>query len=428
MLNHLKRLSNSEAKKRLLSNFFSLSILQLLTYLIPLLTIPYLVRVLGVANFGLISFVAAVVSYFQIVVDFGFNYTATREISIHRDNNEMLNEIFSSVMTIKFILSVVCAILMCILLLFVVKFSKDWDIFLLTFGVIIGQMLFPVWFFQGLERMKYITYLNILSKSIFTITIFVFVKNSNDYFWVPLLNSLGMIIVGVWSLLIIRNEFGISYRIQTLSKLMFYFRDGWNIFISNLAVSLYSATTLVLLGLFTNNIVVGYYSIADKLILAIKGMISPISQALFPYISRLALNSKDQVLDLLKKMIFVFGTVMLIISLFIFVFADIVVVKLFGINASDSIIILRILSIIPFLVSLDTILGVLNMLVFKRNKEYRNIILCSGILNLLIALLLIPTYKHIGAAISVLFVELLITISLFVYTQRNDLKIFGRHN
>jgi len=425
MLKKLLVFVNNDDKKRLISNFFSLSILQILSYLIPLITLPYLVRVLGVGNFGLISFATATISYFQIIVDYGFNYTATREISIHRDNKEKIIEIFSSVLTIKFFLLLFSSLVVSVLILTITRFNKDWVVYFATFGMVIGQMLFSIWFFQGIESMKYITYLNVIAKTFFTLAIFIFIKKPDDYYLVPVFNSLGIIVVGIWSLFIIRRKFGIFFRIQPFDRILFYFKDGWFIFVSNLSVSLYTLTTTVLLGLFTNNTIVGYYAVADKLISAFKAMISPISQALFPYISRIAIYSKEKAFKILRQLFFSIGSFMLMVALFLFIFANTIILKLFGNNALESVIILRILAVIPFIVALDTIFGSLNMLVFKRNKMYSNIIISAGLLNLLLAIILIPIYKHIGAAVSVLIVELYILFRLIRYTQKSDLKIFG---
>jgi PST family polysaccharide transporter len=196
----IKNLFATKTRRKLFENFLSLSFLQFANYIFPLITLPYLVRVLGPEKYGLIAFAQAFIGYFQILTDYGFNLSATREISINRENKEKVSEIFSSVMIIKFFLLLFSLGLMTIIVFSFKKFRQDWLIYYLTFGMVLGQTLFPIWFFQGMGRMKYITFLNVLAKLIFTIAIFIFVKRSSDYLYIPLLNSSGFIVAGILAL------------------------------------------------------------------------------------------------------------------------------------------------------------------------------------------------------------------------------------
>mgnify|MGYP000464591323 FL=1 len=145
MINKIKNMVNSEDKKRLASNFFSLSVLQVFTYVLPLLTLPYLVRVLGVETFGLVAFATAFITFFNILVDYGFNLSATREVSIHRENKDKITEIYSSVLAIKFILIFVSLIILSFIVFTFEKFSSHSILYFITFISVIGQALFPIW-------------------------------------------------------------------------------------------------------------------------------------------------------------------------------------------------------------------------------------------------------------------------------------------
>ena len=423
MLNKIKSLANTEDKKRLLSNFFSLSVLQGANYILPLITLPYLVRVLGVEYFGLLAFAMAIITYFLIITDYGFNLTATREISINRDNKEKLIEIFSSVMSVKLLLMFISFGLLIVIVFSFEKFTKDWLIYFTTFGIVVGQVLFPVWFFQGIEKMKYITYLNILSKVIFTVAIFIFVEEESDFYLVPLLNSMGFIVSGIWSLIIIKREFDISFKFQSLNVLKIKFIEGWYIFLSQIKISLFSNTNIIILGLLAGNNAVGYFVAAEKLIRSLSSLQVPITQSLFPYISKNIrinkLNTINQILKISKIGTFIY----IIIMFFVFIYSEEIILLIFGEAMIESVLVLKILLFLPLSIFLNNMFGTQILLNLGKDKLFFKILLLTAILNIIILIPLTNELSYIGTAISVLISEIFLLLGMYFFARKEFCKI-----
>lgn len=426
MLSRVKALINNEEKKRMLSNFFSLSILQGANYILPLITLPYLVRVLGAEYFGLLAFATATIAYFQILTDYGFNLTATREISIHRDNKKKLVEIYSSVMIIKSLLMLLSFCILCILVFGFKKFSKDYIVYLLTFGVVIGQVMFPVWFFQGMERMKYTTYLNILAKSIFTVAIFIFVKDKSDYYIVPLLTSVGFIVSGILSLVIIKKEFGISFKLQSIKTIKEYLIDGWHVFISRFYVSIYTTTNTVLLGLFTNNTIVGYYSIAEKVVTAIGGLFEPANQAIYPYLARLYNKDFKQFVKFLKSTSIVFIVISLSLVIIAQASKDIIVYLVAG-DYSKEISTILVILLLRVITSPFGPLFSNSLIVMQRKKEFLKVMNYTVALDLLVVPPSIYFYGVMGMVYSFISVLIIHVLLLMYYLKQsiNSKQVLG---
>lgn len=310
----MNKLIDISERKRFLGNFLSLATLQGLNYILPLLTLPYLVRVLGADKFGTLALATAIVGYFIVITDYGFNYTATREVSLYRENPEKLNEIFSSVMIIKSILLLISLLVLVLLTIFFDRFSSDPLLYFLTFGIVFGQVLFPIWFFQGVEKMKYITIINIVSKVCFTLAIFILVKHSSDYHLVPLLTSLGAIFAGIYSLYLIYKKFNIRFSFQKISTIKSYLKGGSHLFFTSALSNLLTSSGVIVLSFVASTSIVGYYSAIEKLFRAVVGLFSPITQALYP-ISCNKVNQKETAKKYIQKLILVIGGLALFVGI-----------------------------------------------------------------------------------------------------------------
>lgn len=416
---------NSREKKVILGNIFSLSTLQIVNYLLPLITVPYLMRVVGPDKYGLIAFAQAFMQYFIIATTYGFNFSATREISTNRGDAVKVSQIFNSVMFIKFILLTICFFTFIAIVYSFSIFRNDWPIYIFSFGTVVGDMLFPVWFFQGIEKMKYITILNVISKSIFTLFIFILIKEQQDYLYVPLINSIGFIVAGIFGLYIAFKNYQIRLVVPAVSSIKYHLKEGWHIFISMLSISLYTTSNTFILGFFTNTTVVGYYAAAEKIIRLILQLFRPFSQAMFPYISKLAKESKERTIDILNKLLYSTFCVFFIIIVIVNIFANNIVYIILGDQFTSSIIILRISSLLLIIIPMASIFANLSILPFKLDRNLSKIYITGGILNLFLLFLLLYVYplEGAGAAISNLITEFFLTIMMFTVLRSNNVRL-----
>lgn len=407
-------------KESIVSNIFNLLLLQGINYIMPLVTFPYLVRVLGVDQYGILSLSLAVTSYFVLITDYGFNLSATRQVSIYRDNPQKINEIFGSILIIKLILMGICFFLMICLILVIEKFSQIQDLLFLSFGMVLGQILFPIWLFQGMEKMKYITYLSVLAKLIFTIGIFIFVKGESDIWLVPFLNSIGLIVVGVFSLILVIRQFGVRFYIPDRDSLCFYLKDGWNLFTSNLAILGYKNNSILILAFYLDPINLGFYSIGKKIFEAINGLNVVLSQAFFPSVSKAQAESKTAISESLKSLFKLSVVLSVGIFLMTFFFSDFISLLVSGKAEGTVIEILQLLAVALFIIGIN-IPAVQYLLSTGNSKKFSIIVWIGVIVDLFLLLLLVPRLDYKGALYATLISETLITLSLY-YTSYSILK------
>lgn len=400
----------------------SLSVLQAANYILPLITVPYLVRVLGPEKFGLVAFAQAFAQYFVMFIDYGFNFSATREIALHRRDSHRLSEIFSSVIFAKLILAAAAVLIFVVIVSTFGKFRQDALLYAVAFSVIIGNLMFFQWFFQGMEKMKYITLLNITTKVVFVLLIFYFVKRESDYVLTALFYSLGFIFSGLISIYVVCRHFSVKLVIPSIKAIKREFINGYYIFITAIASSLYTTGNIFILGMLTNNIIVGYYSAGEKLVKAVQALFNPISQSIFPHISALAGSSKTAALSFVRKVVLFSGAFTFLISLLLLVFAPQIVQIVLGDKFAPTVVVIRILAFLPFVCSLGNIFGTQLMINLGLSKVFAWIISGAGIVNLILAIILIPLYRQNGMALAVITTETLITLSMFIVLEIRQLS------
>lgn len=423
MLSTLK--TTCRRNRRVLGNFFSLSVVQFANYMAPLITLPYLFRVLGPARYGLIELARIITVYFLMLTDYSFSLSATREVSIRRDDPRRISEVFSAVLVLRLLLVILSVLILAAAVLALPKLRADWPVYALSFGHVIGMWLFPVWLFQGLERMRHIATLNIAAKTLVIVGIFSLVRNADDYLYVPLLHSSGAILTGLVGLILAIRNFGVRLHPPSIAVLKHEFLDGWHLFVSKMATTMYTTSNAVILGLFTDYTYVGYYAAGDKIVRAVQGLQLPLSQAIFPHIGRLASQSRQAALLYAGRIARLVAVATLAMSAALFLGAPYITRAVQGGPSQEGTTVIRILAFLPFIIGLSNILGIQIMVNFGLQKVLTKILVAAGVLNVTVALALVVPLKHAGVATAALLAESFVTVAMFVAVRRNGLDILG---
>ncbi len=415
--------------KRLIQNFTSLSILQIANYLFPLIVLPYVVRVLGPAKYGLINFAAAFIAYFNLISDYGFSLSGTKEISIIRDDKEKLSKTFSTILTIKLLLSIFSFLIFIVIVYFIPFFKNNWEVYVLSYGFVIGGVLFPSWFYQGMEQMKYITIIQVVIRSIVTVLIFLLIKEESDYLLLVLLNSIAQIMIGIFGVVISLVKFKIKFRLPSYEEIKIQLKSGWNIFQSMIAINIYTTSNTFILGLFASETVVGYYAAADKIRMAFQGIQSVLSQTVFPYVNSLVKESYEKYILFIKRLLKLEFVIGFSVSLFLFIFSYQITDLLLGEKFAASGKLLRIISALPLLISLSNVFGIQIMLPLGYDKSFNLVISISAFLHIIILFVLVPKYFAIGTSIAVVITEFVVTLLTYLFVQKKKiLFIWHRHS
>lgn len=405
---------NSDAKA-LVSNFTWLAILKIFSYIFPLITLPYLSRVIGVDNFGEIAFATSIMIFIETFVDFGFNYTATRNLARERTDLVIVSKIFSNVLWAKILLMTIGFIILLVLIYTIPSLYEKRLLLLLTFLYIPGHIIFPDWFFQAMEKMKYITIMNVLSKLLFTILIFVVIREKNDYVWQPLLSAIGYWVGGIISMWFIIKKFHVRIFLPKLNEILLSIKESSNMFFSLLFPNLYTNFSTILLRSTSGDVATGLFDAGKKFITIIDQLFQVLSRTFYPFLSR-----KINKHNLYAK---ISGILSLLLSLVLFLSAEILVKIFYTEEFISAVDVIKIMSISPFSLFLINTYGVNYLVLVGKEKLYRNIILIYSVLGFVITWYLTTQYSYIGTAVTISGIWLLRGLTTFLYAQKHKCSV-----
>ncbi|AEM70406.1 polysaccharide biosynthesis protein [Allomuricauda ruestringensis DSM 13258] len=389
--------------KKIIENFSYLSLLQILNMALPLLVFPYLIRVLGKDVYGLVIYAQAIVGYFVVLVNFGFNIIGTKEVSINRDRKNKLNKILSSIFIIKGGLFLFSCLTLLGLTFFLQEFKQYSLLLILTLWMCFNEFIFPVYYFQGIEKMKYITLLTLISRVTLVLFVFVLVNNKDDYLMVPIINGIGVLISGIISQSILYKD-GIRYSWQPFYILKHYVLKSFVMALAYASNTLKANFSIVAVKLLFSLKDVAYFDLALKISRLGSTFLELIGVAIFPKMSR----EKNK--RFLRKVMLLCGVLSLIFVLVIQLFSTTIVEIVGGEEMSNATDVLRIIVLfVPFQI-LGALLGRNGLIVHGYDKH---VLYSMGLSSLLFLALLMGSYMLLGS-LSLLFVGGIFVVS-FVF-------------
>lgn len=404
----------------ILGNLSYLSVLQIFLLIAPLITYPYLVRVLSRELYGVVLTAQVLANYASILIDFGSNSVCAKHVSINRSDLKKLSEIINSVLVVRSIIFVVCFFIYTIVVFIIPQYRAYFILFLLSYGMVINELLFPQYFFQGIEKMKYITIINIVIRVVFILLVFVFVKTSEDYLFIPVLYTIGYLVGGIISLHIVYKKINLFFYIPTIKVMKVYVKDSLAIFATDFICTIKDKLNYLLVGSFAGMENVVVYDLGSKINGILTKPISIISVSLFPKLAK----SRD--VKIFKKTIVSTFLLTCFVVLIANIFLPLIIHFFIGDDYSNLLPI-RLFTLAPIFLSISVIIYNNFFIAFGYNKYALFSIIFTTIAYVVIFIVLIMTnylntlYAFIILILVSYFVELIYRVVVFLKLDKRFL-------
>lgn len=405
-------------------NIVALAILQAANMLLPLATVPYLLRVLRPGHFGAYLFAQAIVGYLVLLTEYGFNWSSTAQVARVQYDRYAVSKIFWATQGAKALIAAVCFVILLLAAFFVARLRELLPVLVATYPVVIGAVLFPQWLFQGLERMMLTTVSALSARLLLLPLTFFLVRSSADTWIASLISSMSVVAAGVVASILIAKKRMVVPLMPSMADIIGALREGWHTFISTAAISLYTTTNSVVLGFISGNAAVGYFGVADKIRNVAQAPLGPLANAIYPRVTALFSEDSDRAYALVRKMLYVAGSAMLLASVALWASAELIVRIAMGPGYEPTVVVLKWMAPLPLLICLSNVFGVQLMLPLGMQKKVSEILIVSGLFNLAVLVPLVFFYGAQGAAMSALATEFLVTTSMALHLIKCKIPAF----
>ena len=412
----LNRQTLNSKKGILLKNTVMLYIMQFSTYLLSFIVVPYETRVLGPTYYGKLGVAMAIMVYFQLVIDFGFLLSATEEVSRNREDKHKVSKILTTVTIDKIFLTIVSVIALLVLCEVLPSWKEDRTFYMLFLVATAVNSMIPDYLYRGLEQMTAITVRTVVIKTFFTIMIVLFLKRPEQYCIIPILNIIGnsAALIGVY--IHLYREMHIKFVKCKVHEVWDSFRKSSTFFYSRIATSIYTASNTVILSVISAGSTIGYYTLADKLVTTAKSGLSPISDSLYPYMT------KNRDFKLVWRILKIIMPIIVGGCLIVFIFARPLCEFVFGAGYGDAAPVLRAMLPVVVVILPSYILGFPTLSAMGLSKYANYSVVFGSVLHVMNLLILYFTGNMnmvtLGAMVSVAEIAILLFRIVVIWKNR----------
>ena len=411
--------------KGLAANFFSLSLVQVANSVLPIITFPIVARIIGPDKFGAISFAGAAVTYFTLLINYGFDLSSTRTIAKNRDNAAVRDRVFSEVLFAKIFLLSISAILFLITLFTIPQFANEKKLLAFTFLSCFGAVITPNWFYQGMQELYRVAIFNFVSKLLFTISILFVIREQKDYLLQPLILSISSIVVAAASFLWAIKKYEIKIYTVGMAEILRVLWREKTIFFSGVVISLYTTTNIIILGMVQTTRDVAFFSAASKMIIISQTLIStPLSLSLFPFIGESFGQGRLNGIERVKKITPFITVFTFLAGVGVWLFAPLIIRIFFGDAFQEATAVLRILSFVPLIIAMSDLLGIQTMINLDMDKPFFKITFIGAIFGLFLNFALSKYYGAEGTAWAWVLSEIVITFCMWLFLFSKKIQLF----
>ncbi|MDB8460405.1 flippase [Turicibacter sanguinis] len=400
-------------------NFIYNIMYQILIMILPLITAPYISRVIGAEGIGIYSYTYSIVNYFILFAMLGLNNYGNRSIAAVRDDKKILSKTFFEIYNLQLVTSI-SMVLLYVLYLFIGNY-EDKNIASIQIIFIISTSLDINWFFFGLEQFKLTVTRNTVIKILTVIFIFIFVKDDTSLWLYTLIMAVGTLLSQVMLWAFVRRY--VSFQIPTWKGVISHFRPNLVLFLPVIAISIYKIMDKIMLGSMTNMLEVGFYENSEKIINLPMGIITALGVVMLPRMTNLTANGNfdkaKQYIEISLKFIMFLA---IGITIGLFAISSNFIPLFFGEQFKDSVPVVSILSFTVLFISWANVIRTQFLIPQKKDKIYIISTVLGAIINVVINLLLIPNYGAVGAAIGTIFAEASVAIYQ-TFNVRKELEI-----